>query len=123
MATAAVKNLEIPQGTDWSEQFQILDELGGVIALSTVTSIKGEARRIADHTTTVGFTFTITLNTSTNIATSTVLKAVTSALIVGPTKTHVDSKFHYDYEILFATGVTDRIQQGTCVIDREITAI
>lgn len=117
-----INNIVIPQGTDWSEQFQLLDELGEVILLSTVTSIVGQAKRIVNGVLTTAFTFTITLNTGTNIVTSSVAKSITTALIVGPTTSHPDSKFFYDYEILMG-GVTSRLIQGSCIVDREITTI
>lgn len=123
MAAAPTRDLEISQGSDWSETFQILDELGDAIDLALISTIKGEARRFADHTTTVAFAFTFALDIGTDIITVSVVRATTSALTVGPTKTHPDSRFYYDYEVTFTSGVRDRIQQGKVVVYREITNI
>lgn len=120
-----IRDLEIPQGTDWSETFQILDELGDPISLTLISTIKGEARRIADRLTAVAFAFTFDItDTVDNIITVSVARTITTALVVGPTKTHPDSRFFYDYEVTFVAGsLRDRIQQGKCIVYREITAI
>ena len=123
MSATPIRDLEIPQGTDWSETFQILDEIGDPISLTLISTIKGEARRVADHTTAVAFVFIFALDTGTNIITVSLVRATTTALTVGPTKYHPDSKFFYDYEVTFTSGVRDRIQQGKILIDREITDI
>jgi hypothetical protein len=119
MSKAPIRNLIIEQGTDWEEVFQIKDELGAVIDLTGYT-FAGQARRVADPTATLVLTFTFTVDLGTNKVTVSVAKATTSAITVGPTETHPDSKFYYDYEATVA-GKRRRIQQGTLVIYRELT--
>ena len=123
MTSAPIRDFEISQGSDWSETFRILDEFDTPLDLSLISTIKGEAYRFVNNEKVIAFTFTFALNTTTDIITVSVARAITSALTVGNTKTHPNSIFFYDYEVTFTSGIRDRIQQGRVTVYREMTNI
>ncbi len=119
MSEAPIRNLVIEQGVDWSESFQILDSTGAVVNLAGC-SIIGEARRQADRTTAVAFSFTFAINFGTNTITVSVARAITTALTVGKAKNDAASKFYYEYKLTDSLGLVDRIQQGTVTVSRQV---
>jgi hypothetical protein len=119
--TAAIRHLTIEQGTDWNEDFQILDSEGVVESLAGC-SIAGVARSGELRTSPIAFSFTFVINTGENRIYVTIPRATTSAITtLGPTKTDPNSTFYYDYELTRANGLVERIQQGRINMDREIT--
>lgn len=115
----AVRNLYIPQGTDWSETFSILDSAGAAIDLTGYT-LAGQVRATQSSAATLVFAFSFSI--STTVVTVSVARATTTALTVGTTADSTASKFWYDYELTTPGGVRRRIQEGTLTIKREITA-
>jgi hypothetical protein len=118
--TCQKRNLDVKQGADFDEDFQIINN--GVVENLTGCTIEGKARNGQKRADPVAFSFVFTINTSENRIYVNIPKATTTAITtLGERPTDKASTFYYDYELTRANGKTARIQQGMIFMDREIT--
>ena len=116
----ATRNLQIQQGVDFAEDFQIL--LAGTAIDLTGYAIAGTARTGELRSSPIAWTFTFVINLAERRIYYTVPRATTTAITtLGPNKTSKASTFFYDFELTAPANTVERIVQGKAFVEREMT--
>jgi hypothetical protein len=113
------RNLPIPKGLDWSEEFQIA--LDGSPVDLTGCTFQGHARRDETPTAPLAFSFSFAYNAVTRFVTVSVAGSATASLEVGPKPDDRQSQFYYDFIMTWPGGDKDVIQEGKVTLLRTIT--
>ena len=112
--SAGILEIILEQGATFTRTIVYKDENGAPIDLTSVTSITGQIRPSYSSSTSIAFVLAI-VGAPTNGEISWSMSAVNSALLV-PNSPQV-----YDIEILYNSGVVDRILQGNVCVHPQVT--
>lgn len=114
MPLPAVRNLKIPQNTDWQESFSL--SIDGVLVNLTGYSLRGQCRQREDVDSDLVFPFTFAAS-GTQVTVS-VDASVTAALNLLPGQ----PQYWYDYLLVAPDGSITKIQKGRLTIEPTVTS-
>ncbi len=104
----------IEQGATFSQSIVYNDSAGAPINLSSVTTVRGQIRQTYKSETSYAFTLAVT-NAAAG-AISWTMPAATTALIEP-----YNTQWFYDIEVVYDTGIVERILKGRATISPEVT--
>jgi len=115
------RDIRIYQGATWKAPIALVDYLGDAMDLTSCT-LRGNIRKLALDTGTPLITIACTITSAASgYADLLVPKNLTSALTVGEHPYASASLHWYDIELVWDDADVQRIIEGSCIIDRDVT--